>query len=220
MHPLYVLQKMNLKRPTHVLAVIAVCVGAWWCFTTLFYPISQIWATGASDPTPWLGLFVIPMMIIPGAMAFCYGIGILRKVTKERIKGSVGALAIFGAFWTAVYVDKLLPERSNMLSLLIGAVIMLGAYIGISNLLFKSEKMQISGKEDFIGSGILTLLSFLIWLSLNELLERYYDEAGLLGFLAPVLIAWLFYKMASKALVSQKVDQDDVVNSEAAPLRD
>jgi hypothetical protein len=210
---------MHLKRPTHILAIIAIGVGACWCFMTLFHPISRIWASGISDPIPWLGLFVIPMMIIPGAMAFCFGVGLLREVTKERIKGSVGALAVFGAFWAAVYIDKLLPERSNMLSLLLGAIVMIGAYVWISVLLFKSEKFKISGKKDFIGTGILTLLSFLIWLSLNEMLEQYYDEAALLGFLAPILIAWLFYKLTSKALLT-KVVPVDIVNDEAAPHRD
>ena len=87
---------MNLKRPTHILAIIAIGVGAWWCFMISYHPISRIWTSGIEDPIPWLGLFVIPMMIIPGAMAFCYGIGLLKKVTEERIKGSVGALAAFG----------------------------------------------------------------------------------------------------------------------------
>jgi len=94
-------EEMNLKRPTNILAIIAIGVGAWWCWITLLYPISRIWTTGASDPIPWLGLFVIPMMIIPGAMALFCGIGLLKEVTKERIKGSVGALAIFGTIWTA-----------------------------------------------------------------------------------------------------------------------
>lgn len=180
---------------------------------TLYHPISRIWTTGTSDPIPWLGLFVVPMMIIPGAMAFCYGIGLLRKVTEERIKRSVGALAVFGAFWAAVYIDELLPERNNMLSLLIGAILMVGAYLWISMKLFRLENFKFTGKEDFIGTGILTLFAFLIWLSLSEMLREYYD-AALLAFLTPILIAWLFYRLASRSLLKIKVEPDGVRNEQ------
>jgi len=183
---------------------------------TLFHPISRIWTTGTSDPVPWLGIFVIPMIIIPGAIALFCGLGLLREITKERIKGSVAALAIFGAFWSAVYIDKLLPERSNMLSLLIGGALMVGAYVWASTTLLRLEKIKIEKKGEFIGSGILTLFSFLIWLSLNEMMERYYDQAGMFGFLIPILIAWLFYKLASKALLTKKVEPYGAINDEAA----
>ncbi len=169
----------------------------------LFQPIARIWTTGASDPVPWLGLFVIPMMLIPGGMALCYGIGLFKQITQERIKGSVGALAFFGTFWLAVPIDKLLPEHSNMLSLLLGAILMTGVYVWLSMKLFRTENFEYSGIADFIGSGILTLFAFLIWLALNELLEPYFD-ATLLAFLTPLLIAWLFYRVASRALLPKK----------------
>jgi len=152
-------ERMNLKRPTHILAVISIGVGAWWSCITLFYPISRIWTTGASDPIQWLGLFVIPMMIIPGAIALLCGIGLLKEVTKERIKGSVGALAIFGTFWTAVYVDKFfLPENSNMLSLLIALAIIILLYVLISKRLFKSTSIP-QGWVVEVKSGWLWLVS-------------------------------------------------------------
>ena len=128
-----------------------------------------------------------------------------------QVKGSVGALAIFNAFWAAVYIEKLFfSERNGMLSLLLGTIIAITIYICISSILFKSEKMKIIGIEEFTGTGILTLFAWLVWLSLNEMLEKYYDEAGLLSFLVPILIAWLFYKVTSKALLKKKVEPDGI----------
>jgi hypothetical protein len=223
---------MNFKRPTHILAAIAIAVGCWWSFMVLLQPLKRIWTEGFSDALPWFGLFIIPMMIIPGAMALFSGIGLLKEVTKEGIKGSVGALSIFGVFWSAVYVEKfLLPENSNMLSLLIALAIVIPLYVYISKRLYNSEQLEVSGRDEFIGKGILTLVAWMIWLSLSEFVREYApvkegythikeEPWDTLGFIAPIIIAWAFYKIASKALTKQKVDQDDIVNSEAAPLRD
>jgi hypothetical protein len=198
----------------------------------LLQPLKRIWSEGFSYPLPWLGLFIIPMMIIPGAMALYSGIGLLKEVTKEGIKGSVGALSIFGAFWSAVYIDKFfLPENSNMLSLLLAMAIIIPLYILISKRLFATEQFAVSGRDEFIGKGILTLIAWMIWLSLSEFVDEYApikegythikeEPWDTLGFIGPVIIAWAFYKIASKALTKPKADQGDVVNSEAAPLRD
>ncbi|MDQ8209760.1 hypothetical protein QEH52_19735 [Coraliomargarita sp. SDUM461003] len=169
------------------------------------------------------------MMLIPGAMALFYGIGLLKEVTKERIKGSVGALAIFGAFWAAVYVEKfLLPENSNMLSLLIALAIIVPLYVFISKRLYYSEQLEVSGRGEFIGKGILTLIAWMIWLSLSEFVREYApvkegythikeEPWDTLGFIAPIIIAWAFYKIASKALTKSKVDQGGIVNDITAP---
>ena len=68
----------------------------------------------------------------------------------------------------------------------------------------------------------------MIWFSLSELVREYAPvKAGYthikeepwdtLGFIAPIIIAWAFYKIASKALTKSKVDQDNVVNDITAP---
>ena len=120
---------------------------------------------------------------------------------------------IFGAFWSAAYIDNLLPERMSMFSLLVGTVLMIAIYIWLSSSLLKFEKIESSGIREFIGTGILTLLSFLIWLSLKESLEKFYDDMGLLGFLTPLLIAWVFYKLTSKALLKKKVEPVEIADT-------
>ena len=107
-------EEMNFKRPTHILAAIAIAVGCWWSFMFLLQPLKRIWTEGFSDALPWFGLFITPMMIIPGAMALYSGIGLLKEVTKEGIKGSVGALSIFGAFWGQCTLISFSSQRTTI----------------------------------------------------------------------------------------------------------
>ena len=72
------------------------------------------------------------------------------------------------------------------------------------------------------------MVAWMIWLSLSEFVREYApvkegythikeEPWDTLGFIAPIIIAWAFYKIASKALTKQKVDQDSVVNDITAP---
>lgn len=178
--------------------------------------LSQIFTDDSFGPLSLFGLFFIAILMIPGIMALYNGTGLLREVTKNRIKRSAGSLCIIAVCLTINYINKLFfsdrfEDNFAMLSVLIATIIIIPVYILISKKIIKSEKMEVISKGEFIGKGILTLLSWEIWLALIELARVFVPVKegfwNFLGFIVSILIALVFYKIASGMLNIKDVEQ-------------
>ena len=218
------LLKINLKRQSHILGIMAICAGGWWFYTFRPKSLSQIFSLNSFVLKDLLTLFFFAIMMIPGAMALYNGIGIFAEVTKRRIKASTGSLCIVVSFLTIPYItEPFFSDRFekdfSLLYLLIMTVVIIPVYILISDKIIRSEKMEIEGMREFIGKGILTLLAWEIWLTLSELVRAFAPAKegykhikevlwNILGFIGPILIAWAFYKIASRVLKTKDVKQD------------
>ena len=214
--------RISIKRPSHILGIFAIFAGCWWFYIFRLRSLSQIFTIGFFTHD-LLFLFFFTIMMFPGIMTLYNGIGLLREVTKRRIKGSTGSLCIIAAFLTLSYIDRLLFSDSfgkefAILYILAATIVIIPFYILISRKIILSEKMEIKGKREFVGKGILTLVAWEIWLALSELVrafapvkegEKYIKEApwNILGIIGPILIAWVFYRIASSVLKIKDVEQ-------------
>lgn len=185
-------------------AVVALLAGVLWLTLTLFFPLKNAVEKGI---TISLGLIfftlVIAMMTIPGIFAIYGGYSLLRKKTKRTIKTAVGATSILLATIGAGLLPGPLHSIAYLPTLL---AISLPLYILWSKAIIKREELEPPRPGEFIGSGIIAAIAFVIYSTLSESIDLLYPQgnspkkAGHLGEAAfvfgPILAAVLFYKVA------------------------
>ncbi len=204
---------MKKIKASNVLAVIAICIGVLWIYVMLILPAFYLF-TKPSDISDILEFLIIPpLMSALGFFSLFLGIGLLKEKSKENIKGTVGTLAVFGAFSLAGVIEKYIiqhlppPLLEGGGSLLIATVLAIPAYILVSKFLMKREGLIPDSRGEFIGRGILFIIAFQICMVGNVISFTYLPVGQrdahieifpweLIRGFAPILAAILFYKLA------------------------
>jgi len=221
---------MKIGNPSRIIATLAILCGCWWTFAAFVAPIWRMF-TEEVEWSDWLfAVTILPMMAIPGALAVFYGTRLLKVKSKENIKRSVGALSLLSVFLLAGGIRSLLPdEYEGMLPVPIATLLVIPIYVALSKYAIQASIQEAIRYKDLIGKGILLILSFQIYFVLNEIIRKYaptkegyvyVKEAPweLLGFAGPLLVAWAFYKIASKFI--KKNDAEHGASSDAAARRE
>ena len=204
------------RIPIIALTVTTIVLGCLWSFGTLLQPIFRLITEKSDISDYFFTLIFFPSLAIPGVMALFFGICLLRRRSKTNIKGSVGAIAIMGAFFLAPIFNKIIPEDTGYsISFFIATILVIPLYIAIAKFFILREGKAPLRKGEFVGRGIITLLGIMIWLVLNQIIMEYAPvEQGfknvkefpwrLLASIAPFIIALLFYKVALTVLKKQE----------------
>jgi hypothetical protein len=204
---------MKKIKASNILAVIAICIGAFWIYGMLILPAYHLFTKPSDASDILFSLLFFPLMSTFGFFPVFFGIVLLKEKNKENIKGTVGALTVFGASSLAMFIEnniiQQLPPQilEGGLSIFIATLLAIPAYILVSKFLMKQEDLTPDSRGEFIGKGILFIIAFQMWMVGSSSFEAYGPVAqgysylkkepwNLIGFVAPILAAILFYKLA------------------------
>ena len=197
-------------------------VGCWWFFGVLTQPLA--------DRKNWddylFSTILMLMMGTPGVIAAYFGFRLIREKTKKNIKGSVGLLVSFAVIILDVFVEWwVLPNHiGTPSSLLIMTIVVILIYIPISRFLMLREGLTPKPNGEFVGKKIILIIAIEIFVVGSEMIHAYSPNnfeprplrivAILIAYAAPILIAWIFYKVAMKFIQEDKTEQvaNDKIN--------
>ncbi len=181
-----------------------------------------------------LSIFAI-IPIIPAGFAVYFGYRLIKEKNKTNIKGSVGALAVLGVFFLPGFFLIIMPNRIGLLDvkhfgmfyLLLATIATITAYILVSRFLMIREGLTPKPKGEFVGRGIISVIAVQIWLVGTQIANVYaipimekrpwgIISGGFLGGFGPIIIAWVFHKVAMRFIKEDKAEQ--AVSSNPAPL--
>jgi len=161
------------------------------------------------------------MMAAPAVFVAYYAFRLIREKGKRNIKRTVGACAVFGAFYLAAEAcsigDKIVPEPDMLvleLSTLLATLCVIPLYVLVSRVLMKSEGLS-PEKGEFISRAIVALVACEIGLVGGELVRAfapakeghpYLKEAPWMGVqvVGPIVIALAFYMIAARIIRSRR----------------
>ncbi len=161
-------------------------------------------------------------MAIPGAFLAYYGWRLTRAKTTQSIKRAVAASAFFAVLYFAVSLSPILQSVAPVLdkaafdlSLLAGTVLAVPAYAFLSRNLMKREDLT-PVRGNLIGRGIIAVTAVEIVMLGMRLFDIFApveeghtylkeDPWMSVGFFGPILIAWVFYKVAVAILQAKGV---------------
>jgi hypothetical protein len=211
---------------TTAAGILALILGCLWVFAFLFQPLLRLF-TGNIKLSFFYYLFLMLVLSVPGIMAAYNGFKLIRQKNKKYIKGSAGALCIFGVFLASAITGSVFGifiESKMMFFLLLAAVIILPTYILLSKFLMKREGLT-PIKGEFIGRGVMQIIALLIWISGSTVIDSFklMDQGNvvlaLVSGLAPLIIAVVFYDIATKIIEKNNAKQavDHVATATPAP---
>lgn len=164
---------------------------------------------------------------IPGCLAACFGFCLIKEKNKKNIKGCVGLLSIVAVLLLSTSIEwRVLPE----LSFLIMTIAVILIYIPASRFLMFREGLTPKSKGEFVGKGIILIISWQIWLAGVQIAKVYgpksFEATPLftlnaflvdgLNVFGPIIIAWVFYKISMRVIKEDKAEQSE--SSNPAPL--
>jgi hypothetical protein len=207
----------RISLNTAVGIVVALCGFGW----TILLAIGFVRILFRADNSPgdiFFG-FMMLMMAIPGMILATSGFRLFRATTTGNIKGVVGTLAVIGVFILLPIVSNALEDRFGLNETVYNlpvALIAIAFYVALSK--FLMSKAGLTPHEDeFIGRGIILLVSFLIYLSGSALTLPYifeinngpgifpdhFTSISLLTF-GPILAAVLFFWGSMRGIKKRK----------------
>ena len=119
------------------------------------------------------------------------------------------------------YLDWLHVKHILMLSLLLTTISIITIYILISRFLMLREGLTPKPQGEFVGRGIISIIVVQIWLAGTEIAKIYEPKEpwGIIFALCafgPIIIAWIFHKVAMRFIKEEKAAQAS--SSNPAPL--
>jgi hypothetical protein len=158
-------------------------------------------------------------MAIPGIFAVEFGFRLCRAITKRNIKGAVGAIAALAVLPALSLFPEKPNDRGVTLAFFLVTLIAILLYAGLSRLLMNKAGL-IPSRGEFIGKGIVLLVSVMIWLAIANAVRKFapgreaYDHPFENPWLwvenfGSILIAWTFYKIAMRIIVRDCDGQND-----------
>ena len=213
------MKKINLNT---IFGTCALIIGCWWVIEIIIHPLLGIFMEKIPLSDYLFSIIILPMMAIPGVFAAYFGYRLAKEENKTNIKGSVGALAIFGVLCLPPFVEPSLPNYiASTLSFLLATAVVIPVYIFVSRFLMIQAGLKPKPKGEFVGKGILLILSWQIWDVVWRIFDAYApikkgslyikeEPWGILGFIGSIIIACLFYKVSMRFIEKDKAEPENI----------
>lgn len=175
-----------------------------------FFPMKRFFAGEKEWMDCLVTLVVVTLMVVPGCLVVLGGYQFLREVNLPNLKVLAGVYSAIGAIWLSARLVDWIPEMGRQRIafgfLNLGtAVFAIWIYLLVLRWLIPALGLRWSGFRSVLGKGAFILLAWLLWMALSavghELSRRNLDDhLGFIPFFVPILLAWVFYKIAVKWL--------------------
>ena len=216
---------MKRSIPTNLLAIMSISAGCYYIFRLILKPLYLSFNQEELSPLSYFfdynPLEFTLFMLVPVFMTCYFGYMLFREVNKTNIKGSVGGLAIFGFFWIGILLGKFFFSKVDLLTnlpttlILIAILLAVFLYTSISKFVMKKEGLIPDEKGEFIGRGILLLMSIWVMLSSSEIVREFAPKDKqhsqvlespweYIDGLGTILLAVIFYNIGVKLFVKKR----------------
>ena len=203
-----------------IIAVISFLFGVGWCWYVIYSPLRHFLAHDREASDYFIILTIVPLMVIPGALAIGAGIRLYRSMDVGALKCVLGTFAFLGALavsraLTFAFPHRLAEQTERMLALLLGTLVVVPLYLAVVRellLMFGQRKPRIA---ELLGRGTLGIIAWQVWLLLNGVFreyspleegEKYRHKAPweTLGILVPIIVAYGGYRLATWLLPAKE----------------
>ena len=191
--------------------IVAILVGLLWLGGISLVPVGLL-----CDEHPLVhivfAISITSFFWIPAAFCLYFGIRLVRKTTKQSVKGAVGALSVMAVMVLGLVIHQLMAiwtsEKTDAnMDMLVATVLVIPFYAISCRAILKREGIPTQGYREFISKTVIALVALQIWAVASGLLVNY-DFPGhmvgasgvavplllLLG-LSPILLAWAFFRL-------------------------
>ena len=191
-----------------VVGVMSVIIGGGWLIPALLIPFVRFLQENDKLADSLVRFPITILFALPGIVALYFGIRLIKATTKRNIKGSVGGCSIifvfllFGVIFQ--YIAKFI-HIANIIPFLFATLLVLPLYVYLSRFLMIKENLT-PVRGEFIGKGIVLIISCQIWLASNQLINYFIplkhgseireDKWMSVSVFGSIFIAILFYKSA------------------------
>lgn len=204
------MKKLRLSLATGIACIL---LGAVWTYFTIVGPVVRAFV----EPGfwPFLLLLLLPPISVPGPLAIYNGYKLIQHVSKQSIRRAVGFGSFFACLFSVSAIAEWLPEdvyeQGIGLFFLGTTILAILLYVWLSKILMARAGL-LPEKGEFVGKGILTILTIELWVALSSLVDFYaptkegYQHIKespweLLGTFGSILFAWICYKLAVKLIL-------------------
>ncbi|MFA6101482.1 MAG: hypothetical protein WCV67_01450 [Victivallaceae bacterium] len=202
-----------------IFGICSLLIGGGLFLALAILPLLRFLMMGKESMDYFLPIITLPVNI-PGCLAVYFGFRLIKEKNKRNIKGSVGALAVMAVLLLSVLFASIMPnsigdldvKHGFMLSLLLATITVIPVYILISRFLMIREGLTPKPKGEFVGKGIILIISWQIWLAGAQIAKTYEPKErwGIIFALClfvPIIIAYTFYKVSMRLLREDKTEQ-------------
>ena len=219
------MKKISLNS---IIGIFSAVIGFCWIIPSLIGPLFHLFTEQNELTDSMIALPITVLFAVPGIFTLYFGIRLIKAKTKQNIKGAVGGCAIMLALLLCGSIFEALGEfikTVSVIPLFIFTLFVIPLYIYVSKFLMIKENLT-PVKGEFIGKGIVLIISWQIWLAANQLVNYFApvkkgtnikEEPWMgVGVLGSIFIAVLFYKSVMFILNKRNLEAKDVCGNAAA----
>ncbi len=154
----------------------------------------------------FVAIISLSILILPG-LSLLYGKRLYSTPSRKNIKGTVGGLSVIVCFFAIAGVTRLLaPDMEGSYTCFLVTLVTLPVYAKISKLLIVNFLGEQPLPGEFIGPGIIGILSFQLWSVLSTFTMKTLESDSLLLTFGPIFVAYAFYYTALRLRPQPRVE--------------